>query len=180
MSSEKNDQFFKWCFFGNLSGLRNKDAPFVLLLFFHFLWSFRQNSNKIKDLSLESRNIQTKNCAPIQCTLWPRYDNFHQKYFKNWTTSHDGNLDPDTSSLVVHIFKKQIEWLYFLSFVVKIITIISFDCFRHHFYSMKLWVWLVWDNQRAMVFVLWTQKQQFDLAHGLLQFDTNFFNLIVR
>ena len=26
-----------------------------------------------KDLSLESRNIQTQNCAPIQCTVWPRY-----------------------------------------------------------------------------------------------------------
>ena len=25
-----------------------------------------------KDLSLESRNINTQNCAPIQCTVWPR------------------------------------------------------------------------------------------------------------
>ena len=25
-----------------------------------------------KDLSLKSRNIQTQNCAPIQCTVWPR------------------------------------------------------------------------------------------------------------
>ena len=28
--------------------------------------------NMLKDLSLESRNIQTQNCAPIQCTVWPR------------------------------------------------------------------------------------------------------------
>ena len=28
--------------------------------------------NIIKDLSLESRNMQTQNCAPIQCTVWPR------------------------------------------------------------------------------------------------------------
>ena len=28
--------------------------------------------NMFKDLSLESRNIQTQNCAPIQCTVWPR------------------------------------------------------------------------------------------------------------
>ena len=27
-----------------------------------------------KDLSLEYRNIQTQNCAPIQCTVWPRND----------------------------------------------------------------------------------------------------------
>ena len=25
-----------------------------------------------KDLSMESENIQTKNCAPIQCLVWPR------------------------------------------------------------------------------------------------------------
>ena len=25
-----------------------------------------------KDLFLESRNIQTQNYAPIQCTVWPR------------------------------------------------------------------------------------------------------------
>ena len=28
--------------------------------------------NMFKDLSLESRNIQTQNCAPMQCTIWPR------------------------------------------------------------------------------------------------------------
>ena len=26
----------------------------------------------LKQLPLESRNIQTQNCAPIQCTVWPR------------------------------------------------------------------------------------------------------------
>ena len=30
------------------------------------------NFNMFKDLSLESRNIQTQNCAPIQCRVWPR------------------------------------------------------------------------------------------------------------
>ena len=29
-----------------------------------------------KDLSMESRNIQTQNCAPIQCTVWPRNETF--------------------------------------------------------------------------------------------------------
>ena len=62
----------KLCILCIVSGIRDKDAPFVLLLFFHFLWSFRQNLNMFKDLSLESRNIQTQNCAPIQCTIWPR------------------------------------------------------------------------------------------------------------
>ena len=28
--------------------------------------------NMIKDLSLDSRNIQTQNCAPIQCKVWRR------------------------------------------------------------------------------------------------------------
>ena len=58
------------CILCIVSGFRNKEAPFVLLLFFTFLWSFRQNFNMFKDLSLESRNIQTQNCAPIQCTVW--------------------------------------------------------------------------------------------------------------
>ena len=40
--------------------------------FFHFLWSLRQSFNTFRDLSLESRNTQTQNCAPIQCTVWPR------------------------------------------------------------------------------------------------------------
>ena len=62
----------KLCISCIVSGFRNKDAPFVLLLFFPSLWSFRQNFNMFKDLSLESRNIQTENCAPIQCTVWPR------------------------------------------------------------------------------------------------------------
>ena len=26
----------------------------------------------VSKLSMESRNIQTQNCAPIQCTVWPR------------------------------------------------------------------------------------------------------------
>ena len=55
-----------------VSGFRSKDAPFVLLLFFPSLWSFRQNFNMFKDLSLESRNLQTQNCAPIRCTVCPR------------------------------------------------------------------------------------------------------------
>ena len=52
------------CILSIVSGFRNKD-PFVLLLFFNFPWSFRQNFNMFKDLFLESRNIQTQNCAPI-------------------------------------------------------------------------------------------------------------------
>ena len=28
----------------------------------------------VQSLSVESRNIQTQNCAPIQCTVWPRKD----------------------------------------------------------------------------------------------------------
>ena len=62
----------KLCILCIVSGFRDKDAPFVLLLFFHFLQSFRQNFNMFKDLSMESRNKQTQNCAPIQCTVWPR------------------------------------------------------------------------------------------------------------
>ena len=62
----------KLCILCIVSGFRDKDAPFVLLLFFHFLRSFRQNFNMFKDLSMESRNKQTQNCAPIQCAVWPR------------------------------------------------------------------------------------------------------------
>ena len=67
-----NNQHYeaKLCILCIVSGFRDKDAPFVLLLFFHFLWPFRQNLNVFKDLSLESRNIQS--CAPIQCTVSPR------------------------------------------------------------------------------------------------------------
>ena len=32
----------------------------------------RQDFNLLKGLALESRNIQTQKCAPIQCTVWPR------------------------------------------------------------------------------------------------------------
>ena len=51
----------KLCILCLVSGFRSKDALFVLLLFFYFLWSFRQNFN-----------MQIQNCAPIQCTVWPR------------------------------------------------------------------------------------------------------------
>ena len=36
------------------------------------LWNPLTFGNIFKDLSRESRNIQTQNCAPIQCTVWPR------------------------------------------------------------------------------------------------------------
>ena len=62
----------KLCILCIVSGFRNKDAPFALLLFFHFLWSFRQNFNMFKDSSMYSKNIQTQNCVLIQCTVWPR------------------------------------------------------------------------------------------------------------
>ena len=62
----------KLCFSRNVSKLRKNDAPFILILFFHFVLSFRHNFNRFIDLSQESRNIQTQNCAPIQCTVWPR------------------------------------------------------------------------------------------------------------
>ena len=64
----------KLCILCIVSGIHKKDAPFVLLLFFTFLRSFRQNFNMFKDLSLESRNIPTQNCAPIQITVWSRND----------------------------------------------------------------------------------------------------------
>ena len=35
-------------------------------------WNPLTFCNMFKDLSLESRNIQTQNFAPIQCTVWPR------------------------------------------------------------------------------------------------------------
>ena len=33
-----------------------------------------------KNLSLESRNIQTQNCTPIQCKVWPRNEFEQIKY----------------------------------------------------------------------------------------------------
>ena len=38
----------------------NKDAPSVLLLFFHFIWLFRQYFNMFKDLCLKSRTYRHK------------------------------------------------------------------------------------------------------------------------
>ena len=43
-----------------------------LLLGSNYFW------NRIKDLSLVSRKIQTQNCGPIQCTVWIRKA-FHQQ-----------------------------------------------------------------------------------------------------
>ena len=40
-----------------------------------FKWNPLTFWNIFKDLSLESRDIQTQNCAPIQCTVWPRNEN---------------------------------------------------------------------------------------------------------
>ena len=37
------------------------------------------NFHMFKDLSLESRNIQTQNRASIQCTVWPRNDEIGKK-----------------------------------------------------------------------------------------------------
>ena len=34
-------------------------------------WNLLTLWNVFKDLSLESRKIQTQNCVPIQCTVWP-------------------------------------------------------------------------------------------------------------
>ena len=36
------------------------------------LWKPLRFWNVFKDLSLESRNIKTQNCASIQCNVWPR------------------------------------------------------------------------------------------------------------
>ena len=60
----------KLCILNIVSGFCNKDAPVVLVLFFHFLLSFRQIVNMFKDLSMESRNIQLQHFATIKCTVW--------------------------------------------------------------------------------------------------------------
>ena len=46
---------------------RSLCSSFVL----SFFGSFRQSFNMFKYMSLGSRNIQTQNCAPIQCKVWP-------------------------------------------------------------------------------------------------------------
>ena len=61
---------------------------------------FRQIFNMFKDLSLESRIIQTQNCAPIQCIVWPRNVTFSCYYCSidvNRRSKHS-RLRPDTSS----------------------------------------------------------------------------------
>ena len=40
-----------------------------------FKWNPLTFWNMFKYLSLKSRNMQTQNCVPIQCTVWPRYVN---------------------------------------------------------------------------------------------------------
>ena len=54
----------KLCILRAVSGFRNKDAPCILLLFFHCVRSFRQNFNMFKDLSLESRITQKPKLCP--------------------------------------------------------------------------------------------------------------------
>ena len=66
----------KLCILCIVSWIHNKDAPFVLLLFFTFFRSFRQIFIMFKDWSLESRNVQTQKSEPIQCTVWSRNDCF--------------------------------------------------------------------------------------------------------
>ena len=46
----------------------------VLLFFFFFLWAFQSLKIVLMLLSLEFRNTQTQNCAPIQCRNWPGYE----------------------------------------------------------------------------------------------------------
>ena len=61
-----------WELYGKHFWSTREDAPFVLFLLFQPLWSFRQIFHMFKDMSVDSRNIQTQNCATIQCTIWPR------------------------------------------------------------------------------------------------------------
>ena len=37
-----------------------------------YLWNSPTFKNIFQDLFLDFRNIQTQNCAPIECTVWPR------------------------------------------------------------------------------------------------------------
>ena len=38
-----------------------------------------------KDLSIEFSNMQKQNCAPIQCTIWPRNEPNERTHFKDST-----------------------------------------------------------------------------------------------
>ena len=56
-----------------VSGFRTKDIFFVLLLFaLVFFDRTGRNFNMSNNLSLESTDLQTPNCAPIQCRVGPR------------------------------------------------------------------------------------------------------------
>ena len=56
----------------------NNDAPFLSSFIVSLSLIFPTKFYMFKDLSLESRNIQTQNCAPIQCTVWPRNAFLHE------------------------------------------------------------------------------------------------------
>ena len=47
-----------------------------------------------KDLSVESRNMQAKNCAPIQCTIWPRNEPNQRTHFKDFTVGLNFSKKP--------------------------------------------------------------------------------------
>ena len=59
--------------FVHSSRIPQQGRSFVLFCFFIFLL-FGQNLHKFKGLSLQFMNTQTKNCEPIQCTVWLRND----------------------------------------------------------------------------------------------------------
>ena len=74
----------KLCILWLVSRFRNEDAPFLILLIFLSLWPFWQNFSMFDDLFLESRNVQTQHCVPIQCTVWPRNKEIKRWSFPRW------------------------------------------------------------------------------------------------
>ena len=73
-----------------------------------------------KVLSLESRNIQTENCVPIQCTVWPRNEAMHRTRYACMSIQLQNSPNNFISNC---LSKLKLKASYLTSFIFKVIPL---------------------------------------------------------